>query len=103
MNTVVKYLDVHALTSKGLKIEDSIEPFENPVERIIFLFYLESEWKQTWNKLQGFEGWWSPPFFKAQKNQPYDDKIYLHNSDREGRVEWSVMNFVTPDYCKCLV
>ena len=96
-------MDIHALTDKSLKIDENIEPYENPVERTIFLFYLESEWKETWNKLQGFEGWWSPLFFKPQKNELYDPKVYLRNKDREVRVEWSVMNFVTPDYCKCLV
>ena len=28
---------------------------------------------------------------------------YLFKADRESRVEWSVMNFVTKDYCKSLI
>jgi hypothetical protein len=67
------------------------------------MFYLETLWTETWNFLQGFEGWWSPFFFKAQKNHPFDPKDFLFDESREGRVEWSVRNFVTKDYCKCLV
>jgi hypothetical protein len=65
---VVKYLDVHQLIQNGLKIDEALEPFENPVEKIILLFYLETLWKEKWNIFQGFEGWWSPSFFYSQNN-----------------------------------
>ena len=67
------------------------------------MFYLESFWEQTWNRLQGFEGWWSPLFFQTQKNKPFNSKHYLHRPSHEARVEWTVLNFVSRDYCKCLV
>lgn len=50
------------------------------------MFYLETLWAETWNSLQGFEGWWSPFFFEAQKNHPYKAKDFLYDPKREARV-----------------
>ena len=91
------------MVSRGLTTAEIVETCYNPVEKTILLFYLETLWKDNWNWLQGFEGWWSPCFFQSQKNHPYDPKDYLHQPGKQTRVEWSVMNFVTKDYCKCLV
>ena len=37
-------MDVHAIVGRGLTIKEGIEPYEDPVERIIFMFYLETLW-----------------------------------------------------------
>jgi hypothetical protein len=67
------------------------------------MFHLETLWKEKWNAFQGFEGWWSPRFFSPQNDRPFDPRDFVHSSARESRVEWSVMNLVTKDCCKCLV
>lgn len=51
------------LVRNGLEVDEAMEPFSNPVEKLIFMFHLETLWKEKWNELQGFEGWWSPHFF----------------------------------------
>lgn len=67
------------------------------------MFHLETLWKEKWNTFQGFEGWWSPHFFSAQNDQPFRPQDFLYSASRESRVEWSVLNLVTKDCCKCLV
>lgn len=70
-------MEPHALIAKGLFINKNVEPFDDPVEKSILMFYLETLWQENWNWLQGFEGWWSPFFFRAQKDHPYNPKDYL--------------------------
>lgn len=67
-------METHKLVSNGLNIKENEQTYEDPVIRIVFMFYLETEWKKTWNSLQGFEGWWSPFFFQPQKNRPFNSK-----------------------------
>lgn len=47
-------MDVHILIQNGLKIDEMIEPFDDPVEKTILMFYLETLWKEKWNVFQGF-------------------------------------------------
>lgn len=54
LKLVIKYMDVHTLIQNGLKIDELLEPFDDPVEKTIFMFYLETLWKEKWNTFQGF-------------------------------------------------
>ncbi len=83
---MIKYLDVHSLIQEGLKIDQNIEPFEDPVEKSILMFHLECLWKEKWNTFQGFEGWWSPHFFHSQNNEPFNPKDFVFSKERENRV-----------------
>ena len=96
-----KYLDPQVLTGKGLTFNPT--DFVDPIEKTTLLFHLETAWKEKWNHLQGFEGWWSPHFFHPQNDQPFAPEHFVHGDAREGRVEWSVLNLVTKDYCKCFI
>lgn len=54
LKLVIKYMDVHTLIENGLKIDEQMEPFDDPVEKTIFMFYLETLWKEKWNTFRGF-------------------------------------------------
>ena len=73
---MIDYLDIQRIVGNGLHISEEYEPCQDPVERSIFLFHLETQWKDKWNSLQGFEGWWSPHFFEPQNNRPFDPKDF---------------------------
>jgi hypothetical protein len=51
----------------------------NPVQKIQLIFYLETKWKEKWNEFQGFSSWWSPSFFKYQKDHEFSPSDYQYD------------------------
>lgn len=54
----------------------------DPVAKLQLLFYLETTWKDLWNKYQYMTEWWEPLNLKMQNDKPFNSADYSINQGK---------------------